>query len=109
MIIYNDDEIAAARRSNQVVARILDELGAMIKPGLRTRELDGYAEARTRELGAVPAFKGYRGYPATICAGVTRIPFSPRPRRPLAALKPVGMARNFPPPGPSRAPRDTTS
>ena len=70
MIIYNDDEIAAARRSNQVVARILDELGAMIKPGLRTRELDGYAEARTRELGAVPAFKGYRGYPATLCTSV---------------------------------------
>ncbi|MBN2205902.1 MAG: type I methionyl aminopeptidase [Candidatus Aminicenantes bacterium] len=70
MIIYNDDEIAAARRSNQVVARILDELAGMIKPGLRTRELDAYAEARTRELGAVPAFKGYRGYPATLCVSV---------------------------------------
>jgi hypothetical protein len=35
---------------------------------------------------------------ATICAGVTRIPFSPRPRRPRAAVKPVGMARNFRPP-----------
>lgn len=70
MIIYNDDEIAAARRSNQAVARVLDELGAMIKPGLRTRDLDAYAEARTRELGAAPAFKGYRGYPATLCVSV---------------------------------------
>lgn len=70
MIIYNDDEIAAARRSNQAVARVLDELGAMIQPGLRTRDLDAYAEARTRELGAAPAFKGYRGYPATLCVSV---------------------------------------
>ena len=70
MIIYNDDEIAAARRSNGVVARVLDELGAMIKPGLRTRDLDDYAAARTRELGAVSAFKGYRGYPATLCTSV---------------------------------------
>ena len=47
-----------------------------------------------------PDLKGRRkAWPeATICAGVTRMPFSPRPRRPRAALKPVGMARNFPPP-----------
>jgi methionyl aminopeptidase len=70
MIIYSGDEIEAARRSNRVVARVLDEIGAMIKPGVRTRDLDAYAEARTRELGAVPAFKGYRGYPATLCTSV---------------------------------------
>jgi methionyl aminopeptidase len=70
MVIYNDEEIEAARRSNRVVAVVLDELGAMIRPGLRTRDLDAYAEARTRELGALPAFKGYRGYPATLCTSV---------------------------------------
>lgn len=70
MVIYNADEIEAARRSNRVVARVLDEIGAMIKPGVKTRDLDAYAEARTRELGAVPAFKGYRGYPATLCTSV---------------------------------------
>lgn len=70
MVIYSESEIQAARRSNQVVARILDELGAMIRPGVRTRDLDAFAEARTRELGAAPAFKGYRGYPATLCTSV---------------------------------------
>jgi methionyl aminopeptidase len=58
------------RQSNQIVARVLTELKAMVRPGVRTRELDAYAEARARELGAVPAFKGYRGYPASLCTSV---------------------------------------
>jgi methionyl aminopeptidase len=71
MIIYKTaDEIAVMRRSNQIVARVLTELKAMVRPGVRTRELDAYAEARARELGAVPAFKGYRGYPASLCTSV---------------------------------------
>ncbi len=39
-------------------------------PAIRTRDLDAYAERRTRELGAKPAFKGYRGYPASVCVSV---------------------------------------
>jgi methionyl aminopeptidase len=71
MIIYKtSDEIAAMRRSSQIVAKVLAELKAMVKPGLRTQELDEYAEARARKLGAVPAFKDYRGYPASLCASV---------------------------------------
>jgi methionyl aminopeptidase len=70
MIIYSEDEIAAARRSNRVTARILDELAGLVKAGVRTRDLDAYAEARTRELGAVPAFKGQRNYKYAICASV---------------------------------------
>ncbi len=71
MIIYKSEaEIEMMRRSSQIVARILSELKEMIKPGLETRELDAYAEARARELGAVPAFKGYRGYPASLCVSI---------------------------------------
>ncbi|MBP1768389.1 MAG: methionine aminopeptidase, type [Candidatus Aminicenantes bacterium] len=71
MIIYKTaDEIAVMRKSNQIVARVLTELKALVRPGVRTRELDAYAEARARELGAVPAFKGYRGYPASLCTSV---------------------------------------
>jgi methionyl aminopeptidase len=71
MIIYKTaDEIAVMRKSNQIVARVLNELKAMVRPGVRTRELDAYAEARAREMGAMPAFKGYRGYPASLCASV---------------------------------------
>lgn len=71
MIIYKSEaEIEMMRQSSQIVARILSELKEMIRPGLETRELDSYAETRARELGAVPAFKGYRGYPASLCVSV---------------------------------------
>jgi len=71
MIIYKtDEEIEAMRRSNRIVAAILDELRAMVKPGIRTKDLDVYAEARVREMGGAPAFKGYRGYPASLCTSI---------------------------------------
>jgi methionyl aminopeptidase len=55
---------------NALVSRVLAELAALAAPGVTTRELDALAERRIREVGAVPAFKGYRGYPATLCASV---------------------------------------
>jgi methionyl aminopeptidase len=71
MIIYKtEEEIRAMRESSQIVAKVLADLGPMIKPGLRTSELDQSAEQRARELGAKPAFKGYRGYPASLCISV---------------------------------------
>jgi len=71
MIVYKTDaEIEAMGESARIVARILDELRPLIQPGVRTRDLDAYAERRTRELGAKPAFKGYRGYPASVCISV---------------------------------------
>jgi len=63
-------ELEAMRQSSRIVAAVLGELEPLIRPGLRTRDLDLYAEKRTRELGAVPAFKGYRGYPASVCVSV---------------------------------------
>ncbi len=71
MIIYKSaSEIQAIRMANQVVARILTELAEKVRPGITTRELDRYAEKRTLELGAVPAFKGYRGFPASLCTSI---------------------------------------
>lgn len=70
MIIYGEEEIQAIRKSNRIVARVLSELETMIKPGIQTRELDEYAETRTREMGAIPAFKGYRDYPASLCTSI---------------------------------------
>ena len=63
-------ELEAMRQSSRIVAAVLGELEPRIRPGIRTRDLDLYAEKRTRELGAVPAFKGYRGYPASVCISV---------------------------------------
>jgi methionyl aminopeptidase len=61
-------EIERMRAANQLVARILDELAAMVAPGVSTADLDAAAESKVRAAGAEPAFKGYRGYPATLCA-----------------------------------------
>ncbi len=70
MIIYCKEEISTIRKSNQIVAKILAELGKMITPGVQTKELDEYAELRVKEMNAIPAFKGYRGYPASLCTSI---------------------------------------
>ena len=63
-------EIERMRAANRLVADLLAELRAAVAPGITTAELDVLAEARIRAAGGIPAFKGYRGYPATICASV---------------------------------------
>jgi methionyl aminopeptidase len=63
-------EIDKLRRVNQLVARILVELQEAVVPGVTTAEIDAIAEARVRAAGAEPAFKGYHGYPATVCTSV---------------------------------------
>ncbi len=71
MIIYKtEEEIRLMKMSSRIVAQILAELKAMVRPGVRTKDLDDFAEGRARELGAQPAFKGYRGYPASLCTSV---------------------------------------
>ena len=63
-------EIEKLARVNALVARVLQELAAAVRPGITTAALDAIAEQRLREAGAEPAFKGYHGYPATMCASV---------------------------------------
>jgi methionyl aminopeptidase len=62
------EELVRLRAANQLVARILDELRRLVVPGATTAGIDAEAERLVREAGAQPAFKGYRGFPATICA-----------------------------------------
>jgi methionyl aminopeptidase len=64
------DDLARMRDAGRVVRAVLDEVAAAAVVGISTAELDRLAEARTRELGAVPAFKGYLGYPASVCISV---------------------------------------
>jgi len=68
--IRTQKEIEIMRKSNRLVAQVLQKLRGAIKPGITTTELDEIAELSIKEAGAVPAFKGYRGYPATLCASV---------------------------------------
>ncbi|MGF1570412.1 MAG: type I methionyl aminopeptidase [Nodosilinea sp.] len=61
-------ELEIMRQAAQIVATVLKEIEALVKPGMTTLELDAYAEGRIRELGATPSFKNYHGFPASICA-----------------------------------------
>jgi methionyl aminopeptidase len=70
IVCRSQSEIEKLRRVNQLVARILDELRHTVAPGVTTQDIDALAERRVREAGAEPAFKGYHGYPATVCASV---------------------------------------
>jgi len=67
IVCRSQAELDLMHAANQVVATVRDEVVARVAPGVTTGELDSYAEARVRELGGVPAFKGYRGFPATLC------------------------------------------
>jgi methionyl aminopeptidase len=60
-------EIETMSRAGAVVARTLEVLGALVKPGVTTAELDEAAEEHIRSEGGSPTFKGYRGFPAAIC------------------------------------------
>jgi len=58
------------RKSGLIVAEALDKLSKLVEPGITTLELDRFAEDHILKRGAKPAFKGYRGYPYTLCASV---------------------------------------
>ncbi len=64
------EEMAAMRQAGKIVATVLDILSKQIKPGMKTRELDAIAVREAKRLGAKPSFKGYRGFPANLCASV---------------------------------------
>ncbi len=68
--IKSREEIEAMRRAGAVVAATITALKAAVRPGVTTRELDELAEGEIRRLGGTPTFKGYRGFPASICTSV---------------------------------------
>ncbi len=66
--IKSEREIEIMRQSCKIVATVLKEISQIVKPGMTTADLDVYAEKRIREMGAIPSFKGYHGFPSSICA-----------------------------------------
>lgn len=58
------------RQAGKIVAEVLQILIESMKPGLKTKELDVIAEREIKKLGGIPSFKGYRGYPASVCVSV---------------------------------------
>lgn len=69
-VVKTQEEIAIMRQSGRIVATVLKEIAERVEPGMTTADLDAYAEKRIREMGATPSFKGYHGFPASICASI---------------------------------------
>ena len=68
--LKSPEDLCRLRESNQLVAEVMRKLIEMVAVGVTTLDLDAEAECQIRARGAIPAFKGYRGYPKTICASV---------------------------------------
>lgn len=68
--IKSEREIEIMRQSALIVATVLKEISELVQPGMTTADLDAHAEKRIREMGATPSFKGYHGFPASICASI---------------------------------------
>ena len=64
------EQIDLMRRAGLVVASALAAMRAAVAPGVTTADLDAIAERVIRDAGAVPSFKGYHGFPGSICSGV---------------------------------------
>jgi len=65
-------EIEKMRRSGKIVRQVLDEVAAMVKPGISTMDLERVAAQKIKDLGAKPAFKGYYDYPCVLCTSVNQ-------------------------------------
>lgn len=68
--LKTDEEVELIRESSLLVGRTLAEVAALIKPGVTTLQLDAIAEEFIRDNGAEPGFKGYGGFPNTLCASL---------------------------------------
>src|SRR5262245_60938710 len=72
IVCRSKSEITKIQRACDVVSGVLPELRRHVAPGCTTLALDRIAEDYIRGRGAIPAFKGYRGYPASICTSVNQ-------------------------------------
>ena len=70
IVIKSAGELAVMRKAGRVVAVTLATLARQARPGITTLELDRLAESTIRAQGATPSFKGYRGFPASVCVSV---------------------------------------
>lgn len=83
IILKSADEVAKMRVAGSIVAETIDTVLAAVRPGVSTADLDAVAEGFIRDRKAMPSFKGYRGFPASICASLNEevVHGIPSPRR----------------------------
>ena len=72
IILKSPREITLMRAAGQILAEVMERLRAFVKPGISTAEIDREVESFLQSKGAKPAFKGYRGYPATVCTSINQ-------------------------------------
>jgi methionyl aminopeptidase len=70
LYLKTNEEVELLRKSNLLVSRTLAEIASLIRPGITTLSLDNVAETFIRDNGGQPAFKGYNGFPKTLCTSV---------------------------------------
>jgi len=68
--LKSKEEIVKMRKAGEIAASVLDEVASAVKPGVKTRELDVLAEKLIKQNGAIALFKGYNGFPASICVSI---------------------------------------
>jgi len=68
--LKSSTEIAVMQENGGILATVLEGVKLLANPGVSTEELDRFAEEAIRKAGAIPAFKGYRGFPSTLCCSV---------------------------------------
>jgi methionyl aminopeptidase len=70
IIIKSEEEIDTMRQAGRIVAIVLEKLAGLVRPGMKTKELDVIVAGEVERQGAMPSFKGYRGFPANLCVSV---------------------------------------
>ena len=93
IILKSPREIALMRAAGQILAEVMERLRAFVKPGISTAEIDGEVESFLQSRGAKPAFKGYRGFPATVCTSINEevVHGIPSPHRRLREGDIIGL------------------
>ena len=93
ILLKSPRELALMRRGGHILAEVMDRLRESVRPGLSTQEIDDEVEAFIRERGATPAFKGYRGFPATVCTSINEevVHGIPSPQRRLKEGDIIGL------------------
>lgn len=71
--IYNSEEIARIKDACLIAARMLDDLDRIIDIGISTLEIDKFVRDKIHKAGAVPAFLGYKGFPAAVCTSINEV------------------------------------
>jgi methionyl aminopeptidase len=93
IVLKSDREIGHMRAAGRILADVKDLLRRLVRVGVSTKDIDGEVEAFLRRRGAKPAFKGYRGFPATVCTSINHevVHGIPSARRRLAEGDIIGL------------------